>query len=179
MKNFNAPQSAKVALIINNNAGEITYLFVEKDGARTGERTFTNPDAIALEIELANRKVADPNDATKTVDAPAHLVMIKANGKPTLVGDKINFFMPSNPDAMAFMSGANDAFRKRQFTKQLGAVLDIQESISLVDNNVEDSKLADILKSPLYARAERIMAPKDKSKPTVSALQADAFATNQ
>ena len=57
--------------------------------------------------------------------------------------------------------------------------MDIQESIDLVNNNVEDSKLADILKNPLYARAERIMAPKNQTKATVSALQADAFATKQ
>lgn len=176
MKNFNSPRNAKVALIVNNQNNETTYVFVVVDGVRSGERTFTNPDAIAKDIELANRKVADPADATKEIESPAHLVMIKSNGKPTQVGDTISYFQPSDATQMAFMAGANDAFRKRQFSKQLTAVLDIQESVELVDANVADARLAEILKNPLYARAERIMEPKNKKATAVSALQADAFA---
>jgi acyl-homoserine lactone acylase PvdQ len=175
MKNFNAPMNAKVALIVTNQNNEVTYLFVEMDGTRKGERSFTNPDALALDTELANRKVADPNDATKQVDAPAHLVMVKANGKPTNVGDKINFFMPSDSTQMPFMAGANDAFRKRQFVKQLTAVTDIQQSLDLISANVTDATLASIVATPLYARAERIMQGNKPAVKAVSALQADAF----
>jgi hypothetical protein len=176
MKNFNAPAKAKVAFIVKNQQDEITFVFVEQEGIRQGERSFTNPEAIALDVELANRKIADPADPKKEIESPAHLVMVKSNGKPTLVGDTISYFQPSDATAMPFMAGANDAFRKRQFGKQLTAVLDIQESVSLVDANVEDVRLAEILKSPLYARAERIMqGNKKQDKPAVTALQADAF----
>lgn len=175
MKNFNSPMNAKVALIVNNQSGEITYLFVEMDGTRKGERTFSNPDALSLDTELANRKIVDPNDATKTIDAPAYLVMVKANGKPTNVGDKINFFMPSDANQMPFMAGANDAFRQRKFVKQLHAFGDVQQSLDTIKANVTDETLVAIISAPLYARAQRIVGGNKPTEKAVTALQADAF----
>ena len=83
--------------------------------------------------------------------------------------------MPSDANQMPFMAGANDAFRKRQFTKQLTAVADIQQSLDTINANVTDATLVAIVSAPLYARAQRIVGGNKPTEKAVTALQADAF----
>ena len=177
MKNFNAPAKAKVAFIIRDPHNRATYVIVEKEGVREGERKFTMPDAIALDIELQNRKVVDPTDPNKTVDAPAHLLMVVANHEnPIVVGDMLSYFQPSD-GSMPFMSGSNRVRDNKEFTGKLEAMLAIQERHDLIHANITDPTLASLMCAPGYARAEKIMQGNKKKQATssVSALKADAF----
>ena len=193
MKNFNQAHKGTVALCTTDSVGRVTYAFVIVDGVRNTERKFSNPDAIAMDVELANRKlpvmqdILDKDgkpvvDATtgevkqKEVmqDAPAHLLAVQATAMPVSVGQEIEFF--TNAIGYSFIKGAGANKALLRTEKLADYANQVGEQIDIVQSKVSNEIVQTLLVQSIAERFKANIAPKSKqATSSVSALKADAF----